>query len=421
MARLSRSSFFSTLAGPRLAPFFAACLLLTCAAIASTLQVKGAPAKNSGLSFRPSDPLNDEAFDAFYSLEYDKAIPNFEKIVERHPDDPFAINHLINALLFHELNRMGALNSGEYANDSFVGQAHRPADPKVKDRIKQLIDRALSIEEARLEKNPNDVDTLYARGVTRGQFALYTALIERAWFSALRNAVGARHDHERVLELSPGYTDAKLIVGSHQYVTGSLPWAVKTAVSLVGLSGSKDKGIQYLYESAKSTGETSVDSKIALLLFLRREHRYDEALAISRDLQPRYPKNFLLQLEEANLLRAAGRQQQAAEVYRKVWQQGREGKYPKSAHYELSALALGDLLRSMKNYAGAAAAYDQVGEVEQPDPELSQRASLASGEMYDLLNKRDQAVHRYQAVIAMNSSTPPAETARKRLQEPFRE
>ena len=109
MARLSRSSFFSTLAGPRLAPIFAACLLLTSAVTASTLQVKGAPAKNSGLSFRPSDPLNDEAFDAFYNLEYDKAIPNFEKIVERHPDDPFAINHLINALLFHELNRMGAL------------------------------------------------------------------------------------------------------------------------------------------------------------------------------------------------------------------------------------------------------------------------------------------------------------------------
>jgi tetratricopeptide (TPR) repeat protein len=211
-------------------------------------------------------------------------------------------------------------------------------------------------------------------------------------------------------------TDAKLIVGSHQYVTGSLPWGVKTAVSLVGLSGSKDKGIQYLYEAAKSTGETSVDSKIALLLFLRREHRYDEALALSRDLQPRYPKNFLLQLEEGNLLRAAGRQQQAAEVYRKFWQQGREGNIRK-AYYELSALALGDLLRSMKNYAGAAIAYDQVGEVEQPDPELAglhPSSAVASQPLID-------AVHRYQAVIAMNSSTPPAETARKRLQEPFRE
>jgi hypothetical protein len=386
----------------------------------SSAQARG-PVRSSGQTFRPSDPLNDEAFDAFYNLEYAKSIQDFEKIVARHPDDSFALNHLITAELFSELNRMGALNSGEYANDSFVGQAHRPADPKAKERIKQLIDRALSLEEARLQKNGDDVDALYARGVTRGQFALYTALVERAWFSALRNAVGARHDHERVLELSPGYTDAKLIVGSHNYVTGSLPWAVKAAVSLVGLSSSKEKGLSYLYESAKSSGETSIDSKIALLVFLRREHRYDDALALVHDLQPRYPKNFFLLLEEGNLLRAAGRQQQAAEIYRKVWQQGREGKYPKGAHYEIAALALGDLLRTMKNYAGAATAYDQVAEIEQPDPELAQRANLASGEMYDLLNKRDQAVHHYQAVIALNSGTPPAETARKRLQEPFRE
>jgi hypothetical protein len=422
VARLHRSSLFSSYAGFRLARVLAACLLVGSLTPAYALQAKSAiQGKTSGLVFRPTDPLNDESFDAFYNLEYDKAIQAFEKVMERHPDDPFAVNHLITALLFHELNRMGALNTGEYANDSFIGQAHRPADPKAKERIKQLIDRALSLEDARLHKNPDDVDALYARGVTRGQFALYTALIERAWFSALRNAVGARHDHERVLELSPGYTDAKLIVGSHQYVTGSLPWAVKAAVSLVGLSGSKDKGIQYLYEAAKSSGETSIDSKIALLVFLRREQRYDEALALARELQPRYPKNFLLQLEEGNLLRAAGRLQPAADIYRKVWQQGREGKYPHGQHYEIAAIALGDVLRSMKNYAGAAAAYDQVAEIEQPDPELAQRANLASGEMYDLLNKRDQAVHRYQAVIAMNSSTPPAEIARKRLQEPFRE
>ena len=62
-------------------------------------------------------------------------------------------------------------------------------------------------------------------------------LIERAWFSALRNAVGARHDHERVLELDPQYTDAKLVLGTHNYVMGSLPLAVKVAVALVGLSG----------------------------------------------------------------------------------------------------------------------------------------------------------------------------------------
>jgi tetratricopeptide (TPR) repeat protein len=402
---------------------FAAFFVFLClySTFAFSAQGKTAPPARSGLTFRPVDPLNEEAFDAFYNLEYDKSIQDFQKVVDRHPGDPFAVNHLITALIFSELNRMGALNTGEYANDSFVAQGHRPADPKAKQQIKQLIDRALKLEDARLEKNSDDVDALYARGVTRGQFALYTALIERAWFSALRNAVGARHDHERVLELSPNYIDAKLIVGSHNYVMGSLPWAVKVAVSLVGLSGSKEKGIQYLYDAAHSTGETSIDSKIALLVFLRRERRFDEALTVVRELQPRYPKNYLLLLEEGNLQRARGQAQQAADIYRKVMEQGRAGKYAKGQHYEIAAIALGDLLRSTKDFTGAAAAYDQLAQVDQPDPELAQRANLGSGEMYDLMKQRDQAVHRYQAVIALNSSTPPAETARKRLQEPFRQ
>jgi len=32
----------------------------------------------------------------------------------------------------------GAMNTGEYSNDRFIGEMHRPADPKVKDRIKEV-------------------------------------------------------------------------------------------------------------------------------------------------------------------------------------------------------------------------------------------------------------------------------------------
>src|SRR5205807_2878361 len=181
-----------------------------------------------------------------------------------------------------------AMNTGEYANDSFVGQPHRSADSKAKERIKQLIGRAESLEEQHLKSNSNNVDALYSRGVTRAQFAVDTALVERAWFSALRNAVGARHDHERVLELNPNYLDAKLVVGAHNYVMGSLPWSVKVAVALVGLSGSKEKGFQYLREVANGTGENTVDAKVVLSLFLRRERNFDEARSIMHDLAARY-------------------------------------------------------------------------------------------------------------------------------------
>ena len=188
--------------------------------------------------------------------------------------------------------------------------------------------RAFDVEEKRLSANPNDVEALYARGVTRAQFSTYTALIERAWFSALRNAVGARRDHERVLELSPSAVEAKLIVGAHNYVVGSLPWGVKVAASMVGLGGNKEKGLQYLKECAQGNGETSMDAQILLAVFLRREHRYDEALPIARCLIPRFPQDVLLALEEGHLLRAAGRTQEAEAVYRKIWQAGGKDAIP---------------------------------------------------------------------------------------------
>jgi tetratricopeptide (TPR) repeat protein len=371
-------------------------------------------------TFRPADPVNQAAFERLYNVDYDGAIQGFEKVLARHPTDPFAVNHLISAVLVRELYRMGAMNTGEYTNDSFIGQAHRPADPAQKEHIKQLVQQAEKLEEAQLSRNPNDVDMLYARGVTRGQFALYTALIERAWFSSLRNAVGARHDHERVLELSPQYQDAKLVLGTHNYIMGSLPLAVKVAVALVGLSGDKDKGIRYLSEAARANGETSVDAGIVLMLFLRREHRYPEALQTADTLASRFPRNYLLSLEVANLLRASGKYREAEEQYRRVWQNGREGKYG-NLHYEIAALGLGDLLRSEKNYPAAAAAYELVEEVSTPDPELLQKADLGAGEMYDQMKRRDMALKKYQSVVATNAGNGEAEKARKRMIEAYRE
>jgi tetratricopeptide (TPR) repeat protein len=382
----------------------------------------GAPsdANPESLAYRPHDPQNLAAFNHFYNLDYDRAVQEFEQVLARHPDDPFAVNHLLTATLFRELYRMGVLNTGEYANDTFISAPHRPADPKMKQRINDLVKRALELEEKRLAANPNDIEALYARGVTRAQFATYTALIERAWFSALRNAVGARRDHERVLELSPSTTEAKLIVGAHNYVVGNLPWGVKAAASMVGLGGNKDKGLQYLRECAQGNGETSIDAQILLAVFLRREHRYDEALPLVRGLVPRFPQDVLLALEEGHLLRAAGRNQEAEAVYRRIWQAGREGHYP-GLHYEIAALSLGDLLRSQKNYSGAAAAYEQVGQAPQADSEALQKAYLGAGEMYDLLQERDLALAKYQAVVASDGSTVPAETARKRMKDAYRE
>jgi tetratricopeptide (TPR) repeat protein len=310
------------------------------------------------------------------------------------------------------------MNPSEYANDSFLTTAHRPADPKVTARVRQLVSRAEQLEEARLSANPNDVEALYDRGITRAQFSAYTGLVERAWISGLRNAVGARRDHERVLELDPNYTDAKLVVGVHHYVVGSLPLPVKLAVSMVGLSGDKAKGLAYLAEVANSSAENHTDAEIAWALFLRREKRYGEALEIDRSLTAQFPQNVIFALEEGSLLRALNHNADAEASYRKVWQDGRYGKYG-TTHYEFAALYLGDLLRSEKQYAAAAEAYASVNQVANPDPEVLQKANLRAGEMYDRESKRDLAVKSYTAAINVDDSNGLADVARRRLKQPY--
>src|SRR3984893_19426753 len=104
------------------------------------------------------------------------------------------------------------------------------------------------------------------------------------------------------------------------------------AVALVGLSGDKEKGLQYLSDDYHANGETSVDAGVVLMVFLRREHRYGEALQIARVIGPRFPRNYLLPLEEANLLRASGKSEEAEEQYRRGGG-GRGGGEEGKIHY----------------------------------------------------------------------------------------
>src|SRR5260370_19957664 len=60
------------------------------------------------------DALSRQGFEHFYSLEYDQAIQDFQKAWEARPDEPKAINHLIEALLLPQLYQYNALHTRLY-------------------------------------------------------------------------------------------------------------------------------------------------------------------------------------------------------------------------------------------------------------------------------------------------------------------
>jgi len=366
-----------------------------------------------------NDPTTRKGFEDFYNLEYDKSIKEFEAVMQAHPDDPFAVNHVLSAVIFKELYKIGALDTEAYASDSFINKKYlQPLDPRVGDRVNQLSTRAIDLADARLNSNPNDTNALYSRGVAKALRSTYMGMAEHAWFAALRNAIGARHDHERVLELDPNYVDAKMSVGVDLYVIGSLSWPVRVAGSVAGLSGNKQKGLDYLRDvAAHGSPEVSWDARIALALFLRREQKYDEALQVVGGMYQAFPRNFLIATEYAHLLNAAGHGPQAIAAYKKIVAGCRSNAFT-VCRMEIPAYGLGEAESGQRDFQGAADAYD-LAAGSTSDPDFKQRATLKAGEMYDAMHKRDAALEKYKAVIAANSNTEMADLARHYMKQAY--
>ncbi len=365
-------------------------------------------------------PQVHQAFARFYTLDFDGALSRFEKIEAQNPDKALAIDYVLYTVIFRELYQLDLLDTTFYAHDGFLNGKHRVvADPAVAERINTLYDKAIELSGRKLDKNPNDVDALFARGWARSLKAVYLGMVDRAVVSALHIALQARGDDEKILHIDPRYVDAKLIVGFHQYVTGSLPLGLKLVVGVAGITGSKSKGIEDLRDAGDSGVITSVEARTALALFLRREAKYDQAITVTRSLTDEYPQNFLFRLELANLTKDAGEGQAAIAEYQRLLDQAKTPGFFPSARLELAWFGLADTLQGQKEYAEAATAYNEASIQPAISIDLKGRCELSSGKMYDLLNERDMAVREYQAVLRQDSDSAQADYARRYLRVPF--
>lgn len=365
------------------------------------------------------DALTRSGWQHFYSLEYDQAIRDFEKAWEARPDDAAAVNHVLDAVLYRELYKYNALDTRLYARQGFIFSKQVPMDSAVKGRIKDLTERALSLSDEGLKANPRDPEALYNRGITEGLRSTYLVIVEHSWFGALRWGLAARRDHEQVLKLRPDMADAKTVVGVHNFVVGSLTRPVRMMAGAAGIHGDKNRGLQMLADAGKAGGETSTDARVALALFLRREGRYQDAIAVVRTLSHEHPRNFLFALEEGNLLVASGKNSDAEKSVRELLNLCKQGKYP-NAHLELAYFTLGQALRTEGKLNEALETFQSAANSSTSPPDDRQRALLAAGEVSDLLAKRQDALVDYHAAISLNGSSEEAQIARKYLDKPYK-
>jgi len=368
-------------------------------------------------------PLIDEGFTDFYNLDYDQAIAVFEKAIALNPGEPDLHNHLAQTLIFREMFRNGALESELVSgNNSFLRRPKLNPAPETEKRILDEIGKSLALADARLKQNPKDTAALYAGGIAYGLRANYFWVVKKAWHDSLKDATAARRMHNRVSELEPNNVDARLVQGLHDYVVGSLPLGYKLLGFLFGIHGDKEKGIRTVQDVARNGKLDRVEAEVFLCALYRRENQSKLAVPLVQDLIRRYPRNYLLRMELGQMYSQSGdgvRGLQAVEEVARLKQSHAPGfdRVPwEKIYYQQGSIQFwyNDLDRSLENMKKVTAGGEDV------DLNTGAQARLRMGQIYDMKQRRAEAIAAYQNAIAYAPQAEAAQESRKYLSTPYR-
>lgn len=242
--------------------------------------------------------LRAQAFEHAYNLDYPAAVQLFNQALAESPNDSATHRARAAAAWLHIIFRRGSITVDQYLGGGSRRDVKLEKPPAEEAQIySRHAARALELAEARLRANPRDVSALYDVGAAVGLQASYTATVEGRIGGAFGAARRAFNSHEQVLELDPSRKDAGLIVGTYRYVVATLALPARWVAYIAGFGGDKEKGLRLIEEAARDRSDAQVDAKFALMLLYNREKRYDEALAVIRELMARFPRNRVLRLE----------------------------------------------------------------------------------------------------------------------------
>src|SRR5689334_2963243 len=246
------------------------------------------------------DKLRADGYNALFNLEYDNARRTFEKLIELAPDNPAGPESMATSLWIQQLNESWEKKSTLYSDKADTNNKAK-VDQRRVEEFKRWTRRAKQLSQARLRKNPRDVEALYFLGAAEGLEAAYAAAVEQKYMAALRTGSDAVDHHRKVLELSPKFIDAELTIGLQDYVIGSLPLPVKMIAGTFGVHGSKKRGLNELEQVAQDGHWGRDVARVLLVDLYKREQRWDDAIATARDLFTRYPRNKLFKQQLADV------------------------------------------------------------------------------------------------------------------------
>jgi hypothetical protein len=379
------------------------------------------------------DKLRQKGSESLFNLDYDAARQTFKELERLSPHDPIGPQMLATTLWLQTLNNSRLRQGAIYSTQSFEAQSEDKPEPRVNQEFRDLIRQATQLARSKLQSNPRDPQALYTMGAVETVRAGFAITIEGRSLASLREGSSAVDKHREVIKLNPNFYDAELTIGMYDYIVGNLSLPARMVVSLSGPRGSKKRGIMRLERVAKEGQWERDNAKLLLVAFYKREKRAAESLTVSRELQAKYPRNYLFKLETADTLawqavaeRQANRMEAATALEREtlstfdslIREYSARGTH--TLRLDLIRFRYGETLLLLNQPDRAAQQFLAATTEAGADTRLVTRAHLRAAQVLDLAGKRTEALGEYRVVISRPNTGDSLEQARRGLKERYK-
>ncbi len=378
------------------------------------------------------DTLRAEGYEALYNLDYEAARRRFREMIQLAPDHPAGAQCFAASLWLQQLNESWELTATLYSTESYAGGKKR-ANPSQTEEFRQWTRRAKLLSEARLRRDPRDIEALYFLGAAEGLESAFAAGVERRFMAALRSGSSSVDHHREVLKLAPAFRDAELTIGLYNYIVGSLPLPLKMLVGTMGVRGSKKRGLETL-ERVSSEGHWARDAARVLLVDLyKREKRWHNAVSMARQLSVKYPRNYFFKLQMADalvslvvalrkakgatVLTGSAEEREALNIFELLL---RDKTTLEQSTLDLVRFRYGETLFALDQPDRAVKEFMSVVTRTNAEPGLRTLCQLRVAQSLDVLGRRTEALVEYRAVLGSPDINQAHEEARRGLREPYK-
>lgn len=245
--------------------------------------------------------------DLLHQEKFKEAIAEFEKIIEKHPDE--AVGYFFTAASYQTL-------IDDYRNENY------------KQYFEQYVDTAIAKGQGKIANDSSLAEDHFYLGGSYGYRGIYKSF-RGDWWGAFRDARRAKSHLDKALETDSTLFDCYFGLGAYHY-WGSIKSRVFWWLPFIG--DDREKGISQ-YKLAAEKGRYAKDeAKYGLLRVYIEEKRYEEALNLAEELKSINPDDPFIWWMTGQAYIGLQSWDEAVENYQKLLQ-----NFKSSPYYDLMA------------------------------------------------------------------------------------